>query len=400
MFVLFVFFLLPGCGGGGSSSSTSSQTANVLALTVNGSTCDSSIGPYMNEPCVSVTVCTPNTSTCVTINGILLDTGSYGLRIFKQALGSVSLTQLASGSGSLAECVQYADGTADWGPVQTASVVLGNESAVQVPIQVIDYKFPTVAVADSVCPGSDQTPSDTGFNGILGVGPFDQDCGSTCVNSSVGQYYTCSGSQCSGTTVLLSNQVSNPVAALPTDNNGLIVELPTVAAGGAASVTGSLVLGIGTESNNSSAGVTVYTVDQNDEFATTFSGVTYADVPPNYSGSFIDTGSNGLYFPSPTSGTYNGELPDCGGVNSGFFCPSSTTNFSATITGASGSPTGTVPFSIGNFNTLAKSGNNVFSDIGANSPGFDWGLPFYFGRNVFIGFENPSNPGTGQYFAY
>ncbi len=418
LFLLFVFLLLPGCGGGGgssssssSSNSSSSQLANVLLLTVNGSTCDSSIGPYINEPCVSVTVCTPGTSACVTINGILLDTGSYGLRIFKQALGSVPLTQVTSGSGSLAECVQYADGTSDWGPVQMANVILGNEQAVQVPIQVIESTFGAIPASCGPSGGytPDQSPSDTGFNGILGVGPFVQDCGSTCVNSSVGQYYTCLGSNCSGTTVPLSNQVSNPVASLPTDNNGLIVEIPTVAAGGAASVSGSLVLGIGTQSNNSPSGVTVYSVDQNGEFTTTFSGVTYADVPPDFSGSFIDTGSNGLYFPTPTSGTYNGELPDCNGDNAGFFCPPVTnsnpdgvTSLSAAITGASGSPTGTVTFSIGNFSTLIRTGNNVFSNIGGNSPGFDWGLPFYFGRNVFIGIEGTprSSLGTGPYFAF
>src|SRR5208337_3550367 len=118
--VFFVFFLLPCCGGGGSSSSTSSQTANVLALTVNGSTCDSTIGPYINEPCVSVTVCsTSGTSTCVPIKGILLDTGSYGLRIFKQALGSVSLSPVTVGSGFLAECAEFGTGS-DWGSVQIA----------------------------------------------------------------------------------------------------------------------------------------------------------------------------------------------------------------------------------------------------------------------------------------
>ena len=84
---------------------------------------------YLNKPCVSVTVCTPGTSTCQAIDDILLDTGSYGLRLFKQVL-NVSLVQATSGSGSLAECVQFGDGSSDWGPVQIASVILGNEPAV------------------------------------------------------------------------------------------------------------------------------------------------------------------------------------------------------------------------------------------------------------------------------
>src|SRR5208337_4002791 len=149
---LLVLLLVTGCGGGGSSSSngsssSSSQTTNVLSLTVNGSTCDSSLtvpAGYINDACVNVTVCTPGTSNCVTINSILLDTGSYGLRIFKQVLGGVSLPQVASGFGSLAECVQFVDKTSEWGPVQMADVILGSEPAVEVPIQVIESTFGSI----------------------------------------------------------------------------------------------------------------------------------------------------------------------------------------------------------------------------------------------------------------
>jgi len=335
-----------------------------------------------------------------------LDTGSYGLRIFKQALGSVSLSPVTVGSGFLAECAEFGTGS-DWGSVQIASVSLGNEPAVQVPIQVIDSTFGAVPRS---CGTPDQQPSDAGFNGILGVGPFIYDCGTGCENfSNNGMYYSCSGSRCRETTVLLSDQVSNPVASLPTDNTGLIVQLPSVAAGGAPSVTGNIVFGIGTQSNNSPSGMTTYTLDSTTspaEFNTTFNGNSYSD-------SFIDTGSNGLFFPSPfnaASGPYKGLLPDCTGANSSWFCPPTTnsnpdgiTSLSATIAGASGSPQGVVPFQLDNFDSLTNpnSNNNVFSDIGGSYPTFDWGLPFYFGRNVYIGFEGKSSSlGAGPYFAY
>jgi len=364
---------------------------NVLTLTVNGSTCDSSLTApvgYNNDPCVSVTVCsTSGVSTCVTINSILLDTGSYGLRIFKQFLNNVSFTQVSSGSGSLAECVEFADGSSEWGPVQTASIILGNEPAVQVPIQVIDSTFGTVPRS---CGTPDQQPSDTGFNGILGVGPFIQDCGATCTNfASNRMYYSCSGSRCRQTTVPLSDQVTNPVASLPSDNTGLIVQLPGVPVGGAPSVTGSIVFGIGTQSNNSPSGMTTYALDQSAHFITTFNNNSYSD-------SFIDTGSNGLFFP-PTN-----LLLSCRD-NPSWFCPASTQNLSATITGFSGSPTNVVSFEIGNYDSLtsANSNNNVFSNTGGDFPTFDWGLPFYFGRNVYIGFEGMSSSlGIGPYFAY
>ena len=41
----------------------------------------------------------------------------------------------------------------------------------------------------------DTDPSETGFNGIVGVGLFDQDCGYACAHdASNGQYFSCSGS--------------------------------------------------------------------------------------------------------------------------------------------------------------------------------------------------------------
>jgi hypothetical protein len=364
-----------------------SEGNNVLSITVNGSLCSTATSSnYINKPCVSVTICNPdNTSTCQTIDDILLDTGSFGLRIFKQAL-TVALRQTTIGSSPLAECVQFGDGSSDWGPVQIGSVMIGNEPAVEVPIQVIDSTFGTLPAA---CKNADQSPTDAGFDGILGVGPFAQDCGSTCSNSAAnGLYYACNGSTCSGTSVPLSSQVQNPVALLPQDNNGVIVQLPSVPLGGTPLVNGSLVLGIGTQSNNVPSGVTAYTLDPYGEFVTAFNNRSYS--------SFTDTGSNGLFFPS------SGLLPNCTDY-SDWFCPSSTTSLSSTITGASGSPSGVVSFQIGNFDSLViNSSNNVFADIGGNwTSGFDWGLPFFLGRDVYYGFEGSSSSlGSGPYFAY
>lgn len=366
-------------GGGGGQ-------ANVLAVTVNGSLCSSGLssGSYPNKPCVSVTICTPGTSACQTITDILLDTGSNGLRIFKQAL-NVSLPQVTVASGSLAECIQYGDGSSDWGPIQMANVVLGGEPAVQVPIQVIDATFGSLP---SACGNADTKPSDAGFNGILGVGLFAHDCGAACVSSAL-WYYACNGSACSGSTAPLASQVQNPVALLPRDNNGVLVQLPGVSLGGVPSLSGSLILGIGTQANNASAAVTAYPADSSGNFTTTFNGT-------SFSTSFIDSGSNGLFFSAPAT-----LLPGCT-ANPGFYCPPATVSLSATNTGAFGSPSGVVPFQIGNLDTLVSSGNNVFVEAGGSGgSGFDWGLPFFFGRNVFVGIEGTrSGLGSGAYWAY
>jgi hypothetical protein len=74
----------------------------------------------------------------------------------------------------------------------------------------------------------------------------------------------------------------------------------------------------------------------------------------------------------------------------------------ATNMGTNGA-TGPVSFSVGNADSLTSNANNAaVPDLGGPFPGiFDWGLPFFFGRNVFTAIEGKSTPGgTGPYQAY
>src|SRR6266511_2934602 len=290
---------------------------NVLPLSVNGAHCAS--GSYLNKSCVSVTVCAPWTATCQTIDDVLLDTGSFGLRLFKQAL-TVSIPAVpASDGGSLAECVQFADGTADWGPVATADVVLANEPAVRVPIQVIDATFGAVPPS---CPDPETEP--TVLNGILGVGVFVEDCGVACAaDPRNGTYYSSNGSTTSGAAAPVSSQVQNPVALLPVDNNGIVVALPGLAAGTAPSLQGAVVLGIGTRANNRPGPAKTLALDGSGDFTTTISG------GPALPGSFVDTGSNGLFFSPPTPIPACADQPD-------WFCPPAVVSLSARNTPSHG----------------------------------------------------------------
>jgi hypothetical protein len=156
-------------------------------------------------------------------------------------------------------------------------------------------------------------------------------------------------------------------------------------------LSGSLIFGIGTQSDNSLGSAQVFTLDNSGNFTTTFKGTPY-------SSSFIDSGSNGYFFlNSSTTG-----IPTCPNPNSGFYCPSSPVNLSATNTGANGS-SNTVNFTIDNANTLfSNAGDNVFPTLGGpNSGAFDWGLPFFFGRKVYTAIEGRTTPGgPGPYWAY
>jgi hypothetical protein len=363
-----------------------------------------SSGNYVNEPTVSVTICDANNANCQTIGNILVDSEDYGLRIFSRALSSslaAALSPEQINSAPLYECIQYGDGSGVWGPVELAYVTLGGEqTTAAIPIQVTGPASFNSS-SSTVCPAAPllASPSDASYNGSIGIGFFAQDCGEACVgagNANNGQYFTCSGSTCASVAVsTLSQEVQNPVSALQQDyNNGVLLRFPSVPSGGSPSVNGYLILGIDTQSNNSLSGVTAYGVDNNPadfnygNFTTTYNGASLS--------SFLDTGSNGLFFPSSQIATVTVDGYE-------WFNPSSVLTETATNTGYPSGPAGEVQFQVGNFNSLMASPNNVFSDLAAPGPDgqFDWGFPFFLGRNIYIGIEGiPSSLGTGPYWAY
>ena len=357
------------------------------------------MGNYVDAAFVSVTVCVPGTSTCQTIDDVLVDTGSSGLRILSSALTTVMLPQQKAPNGDpVAECLTFL-GSFTWGPVETADVQIGGEKAGSVPIQVLsdtEFKIPSGCTSSGF--HSADTLSTLGANGIVGVGLFAQDCGSACEQPvqagsiNPGWYYECpSSGTCQAIAVSLAQQVVNPVVLFPSDNNGVIIELPALS-GATATVNGSLVFGIGTQSNNGLGGATIYTAP-GFEFTTTFNNHAYP-------GSFIDSGSNGYFFADTTG------ITECGGNEAGFYCPSTTLNLQATNQGSNGA-NGTVSFSVADAATLFTNvSDKAFSDLGGPTSSstvnyFDWGLPFFFGRNVFNAIEGKSTPGgTGPYWAY
>jgi hypothetical protein len=380
-----------GCGGGGGShvNTIAASGSNVQPVTVN----SGPAGTYANGAFTSLTVCVPGTSTCQTIDGVLVDTGSSGLRLLSSALTVTLPQQKASDGNPVVECLPFVSGYT-WGPVQAADIQISGEKASSVPVQILsDTDFP-VPVACSDQGSSQDTLTSLGANGLLGVGNFAQDCGAACVttgDSNPGLYYECPSSGCVVVAESLAQQVPNPVALFPTDNNGVVIEIPAVTAP-EASVSGSLVFGIGTQSDNALNQAVVYTLNANGNFTTSYNNQTYDQ-------SFLDSGSNGLYFLT-SSATGIPVCPDA----TFFYCPSTTQNLSATNQGLNGA-SGEVEFSVANADSLFNDNATAFVFVelaGPNSlAGFDWGLPFFFGRNVYTAIEVKSTPGgTGPYWAY
>lgn len=435
---------LAGCGGGGGSGSVATPTSNnggsgqsgdSVTITVDSGP-DPSIGFDVDTPFITITLCAPGSTTnCQQIDHVEVDTGSYGLRVMSSVLNSSLASglqkEVGTGGDPIVECTVFADGFT-WGPVATANVQIAGESAGNVPIQIMgdpgfEQEIPTACSGQGT---EEDTVGTFGANAILGIGVFADDCGSTCASDpNNGAYYTCppsstSTSACVGITESENEQVVNPAADFQTDNNGVIVELPAVTEG-AAGATGTLIFGIGTESNNNLGGETVYSANS--------SSNTYGNITTTYTTvggqqlflpySYLDTGSNAYYFgddsiPSVKSCSgypgYNSTHPEA------WFCPGSELKLSATNAGQNGTQS-TVSFSIGNAYTLFNStqSGTVFNDLGANSGSpssncdsqstatsdvscaFDFGFPFFLGRNVYIAFAGANTAwGMGPYFAY
>ncbi|HYL69716.1 MAG TPA: DUF3443 family protein, partial [Candidatus Dormibacteraeota bacterium] len=200
------------------------------------------------------------------------------------------------------------------------------------------------------------------------------------------------GVVCSNINASLAQQLQNPAILFSADNNGVLVQMPAVGAGGAATAPGALVFGIGTQSNNALGTATVLTEDPSSGFISAlYKSTTYPD-------GYLDSGSNGIFLNDST-------FPTCASPLQSWFCPASTMAESATLTGQN-SATATANFSISNAQTTfnGNSGFTAFSDVGgptSDTAGLDLGMPFFYGRNVFIGIENHTSPGgTGPYFAF
>ena len=385
-----------GCG----ANFVSAPGANVIPIHVDGGPTANQVGGLaQNLPFVSVKICAPGSSNCVTVDGILLDTNASGLRIFDTQVASLNLPAVNTTTGSPAyDCFFYPDGSYEWGSVQQADIILAGETAAKVPIHVLSSSPTNVPLSCSNGgPPNINTATIIGGKGILGVGFEPTDCwfnGLNYCDPSYGPapfvpaYFSCSGGTCNPAFVDKANQVTNPVTLFPTDNNGVIVKLPS-ASNAEKDMTGSLVFGIGTEPNNQlHSGAAVITLAC-DGFNATLSGQKFGVGDPSTCAGFssIDVSINANYFPNVAN------LPVCpsatpAGNLSGFYCPSTTQNFSLMVQGLDGT-TKAASFNVANAQNLYTSHANdaVLPDLAGPLPdgyGIALGLPFFYGKDVYI----------------
>ncbi|MRW89462.1 DUF3443 family protein [Duganella sp. FT80W] len=382
-----------GTASGSAALSVTSALSNSVTVTVDSG--PSGVSGVINVPYVSVTVCVPGTTTCQTIDHVLLDTGSYGLRLLASQLSStLALPAVTTASGAAAgECGKFVSGYT-WGAVRQADVKMADEVASSISIQVIGDTGSAYSSTPSTCSSAGSnigTLSAIGAKGILGVGMFTQDCGSSCASSAVsGTYYACASGSCTASAMPLAKQISNPVSSFSTNNNGVMISIPAVGTAGLTSVSGTLYFGVNTQNNNTISSETIYKANSSGDFSTTYKGKTYT-------ASFIDSGSNGYFFTDST-------IQKCSGGD--FYCPASTLSLSATNAASDGSASGTVSFNVVNLVALASTINaaQVGGTVGSSSSSssyFDWGLPFFYGRKVFVVMEDTTVASkAGPFWAY
>ena len=338
----------------------------------------------------------------------MVDTGSYGLRIFAQplpttsaALSTLNLPSQTNANGNqLAECAQFASGVT-WGPIKKANLQIGSEVANDMAIQVI--ADPSYATIPSDCTKKSskqmQTPKIFGANGVIGIGVFAQDCGNYCAQIADNYFYQTS-SGWSATPIPVAQQLQNPVTLFSQDNNGTILAIDTLQTPSSTYVAGTLTFGIDTQINNHSNNTNTIWLDTTYGYLTTqFNGHTYSQ-------SYVDSGSNGYFFtPYPAISALSTCLD-----STGFYCPTNTLSYSAMVTsnavqsGTTTPTSATINFSIDNAQSLySVSGVAAVKNLAGTGDytTFDWGLPFFFGNRVFNAIDGKTTTkGTGPYVGW
>ena len=385
--VVTILFVLSGCGGGGSSSSTAptpscsgGTPATLLSTSSNQmlvyqSTCQG----LVNTPVVTLKICVPNTTNCEDVPNVLVDIGSTGLRLSHTVSIAGQLPQEQLSGQGLFECYAFVSGY-NYGPVVSAQITLGNESALTVPVQISNS---SLSAPTSCSNNGPSAPFQPDYNGILGLlfPQYDD-----------GIYYNGSGgSLVNGTGTLSTSQqtleVQNPVFLLPTGyNNGVLLSgFPNVPTStGESNVQGVLTFGVDTETNNSPSDLTSLETHSDGSIDARYNGQTLP--------AFFDTGSNGLFIDNAT-------ITQCTGNLAGFFCGNA--NQSATLAGTN-SQSVTFSFFIVDAQTLFSTGNNDFSSLGGFAPGiFDAGFPaFLTGNTIGVKWGNSVNTTGAGYFLY
>ncbi len=319
-----------------------------------------------NRMVVNVTVCEPNTERCATIDDVMIDTGSTGLRLEASAVPTwMRLPAFVRADGKpLAECLRFVHDTA-WGTLNRADVRLGGLTARSLPLQVIDDVF---GAQPPTCPRSDVRPTS---NGTLGVGQHLFDCQGSCEQrADVPGVFVQDGTGWSPVegAVEPSSRLPNPVRYLPGHDNGIVIELPSPPDGGAREVAGTLTFGVVADNRGDAS--KILRLDKAGRFTTVLDGRRFPT-------SYIDSGTDTYVFDDD-------RLPRCPDM-AWAYCAQPRRFLGAELVGLDGART-SVTFAVGNYQARREQAAGASDDVAeaaeVESTTFVWGAPFFLGRRT------------------
>jgi hypothetical protein len=345
----------------------------------------------VNRPFVTVRLCKPgDTTQCVNVNHMLVDTGSTGIRVSVPALPSrINLPAVTTRAGApVAECMHFISGWT-WGSLNRADVYIGGLVARNMPIQMMESAptnptlgghgggaFPKVPPECSEADINANVGSvgTIRANGIIGVGVWPNDA---LINYD--QYFVCASGVCTVTNDLdPSQRPTHPVLHLPNYRGGVSLKMAAISRSGTLNATGTLTFGV----TSVPPGASQLVLNEFGLFTTT------AINGQIYPYSYIDSGTVGMFFDLETP-----AIPECTRAL-GLYCPSTSLRMAANQSDADGN-NHYVSFEVPNLEDLLINSriaptalNNLtgptYDSYNLNLPQrFAWGFPFFYGRTVY-----------------
>ena len=161
-----------------------------------------------------------------------------------------------------------------------------------------------------------------------------------------------------------------------------------------------LVFGIGTQANNQiPPSATKLFVDPDPTHASYLS-ITTTQGATSYTESYIDSGTNGLFFADPT---LSQACQSQSGASAVWYCPATFLHRTATLTDVHGT-TASVAYALASADLLFTTSSLALDDLSgtmpAGSPGFAWGLPFFYGRPVITSIWGQALSPSGPWNAF
>ncbi len=374
-----LFTIIISCNNGGSSTANTAHD-NVTSIIVDSGYNESG----SNIPYVTVTICKPGTLQCQVLDHVILDTGSTGFKIDQSQLTLNDLPIITYSDLPLYECALYGAGYL-FGSLAYADIKLSGETAINIPIEIINDGSQD-GVPTSCSNGvSFVDLSALGAKAIIGINVI-----SNPNNTYFPLVYT-SSNQESYSLIADPNTIPvklnvNPIAAFIADNNGAILQLPFVDNTSNTPIDGTLTFGLNTQADNIVSESIYKLLGSPNQID--YIGAFIADSGELVTQAIFDSGTPVLAFYS----TVINQCPESGDM-AGYYCPdngvqlwtSILTNYSSGVVVPINELIESYAFSE-KFSVVPFLG--YMMDASENLT--IYGLPAFFGRSIYLGFEGNS----------